>query len=126
MNKTLIRFVAVLGIALVATMPAFAAKGARGAKADKPAKPAAPQVSGKIETVDAQAGTITVDTKTIKVTADTKIATAANPTATLADLKVGDEVLVVYSDDNGTLTAKKIGPATPGAEKVRGKKKGGQ
>jgi Cu/Ag efflux protein CusF len=119
--KALVRFAAILGIAAFTTTLALAADQApKAEKADKPAKAKALAVSGKIEAIDAQAGTLTIDGKTVKVDQATKIATAANPKAAIADLKVGDEVSVKYVDQAGTLMAKSVGPvaaAKPAKEK---------
>ena len=46
--------------------------------------------------------------KTFTVGADAKIHTVDNPSAKLADLKVGDKVGIAYHDNNGTLTVDKI------------------
>lgn len=70
--------------------------------------------TGEITAVDAKANSLTAknakdESKTFKAEG-AKVKTADKPDATLADLKVGDKVLVVYVEDNGALVAKKIGP----------------
>jgi hypothetical protein len=73
----------------------------------------------------ANKGAAAAISKTFKVGADTKIETADNPTAKLADLKVGDKVGIAYKDDGtGTLTADKIHVMTEAAG--AGGKKGGK
>ena len=79
------------------------------------------EFTGEITAVDAKACTLTVkhvkaegEPKTFKVPADCKIVVAPDKeNATLADLKVGDKVHVMYMEDAGVLTAKKIGPVPP-------------
>ena len=47
--------------------------------------------------------------KTFKTDASTKIRVGDNKAATLADIKSGDKVGIVYHDDAGTLVADRIG-----------------
>jgi len=67
-----------------------------------------------IESVDAKAGSVIVkkgvESKTFKVGDKTKYSTADKKDAALADIKVGDKVKVAYTDENGVLTAHRIGP----------------
>ena len=111
MSKHWLRAVTALSIAAVAL--AFAVP-VRGQEAAKPEKPKKQQFTGTIESVDAKAGTVIVkkgqEGKTFKVGEKTKYSTSDKKEATIADLKVGDKVLVSYTEEGGALMARKIGP----------------
>jgi len=89
MSKCIASIAAVIALAFVVAVPAFAK--------DKAAK-AAP-VEGAITAVDAAAKTVTIKVdgadKVIKTDDSTKIKVGNNKTATVADLQVGMEVKVV-------------------------------
>lgn len=117
--KSLIRIVAVAAVAAIAfTSTSFAAKE-KGAKAGKTAVPV---FAGLVDALDVAANTLTVkkgeESKTIAVNGETKIATADKKEAALADLKVGDKVVVQYVEVDGKLTAKSI-KATVSKEKKK-------
>ena len=104
--KSVMRIAAV--ISLVAVGLAFTTTSFAKNKAPKSAN-----FRGEIVSVDATANTIVakntkVESQGFTVTADTKIAVGAKTDATLADLKAGDKVMVVYVEDGGKLIAKKI------------------
>ena len=66
---------------------------------------AAADVSGAIQSIDATAGTVTLDNgQTFTVSADLK--------AQIANWKVGDKVKVTYDESNGTMTATAVVPQT--------------
>jgi Cu/Ag efflux protein CusF len=129
------KFMSVLtAVAVAAAFTTVALAADQGAakteKAAKPDKPKRAQFTGEITALDAAANSLTVkhstkdESKTFKTDARTKVATADKEDATLADLKVGDKV-VVMADDAGL--AKSIKPhvkkdAAPKDEKKEGKK----
>lgn len=99
--------------------PVVAEKKAEPAMAEKKAAPAkVKQVTGDVAAVDAKANTITVKGKKgdTVVTCDdkTKIMMGKDKKA-LADVKVGDKVMVKYSEADGKMTAKIV--AIKAAEK---------
>lgn len=123
-----------LAVAVALSSAAFAkdgaakpAEGEKAAKGEKAAGVKTSQFTGEITAVDAAANSLTVkhstkdESKTFK-TEGAKVATADKKDATLADLKVGDKVLVAFVEENGAAVAKKIGPAKAPAPK--GEKKG--
>lgn len=88
--------------------PAVAAPQAVSPAGDNTMKKAKPKtVTGRVEAVDAAAGTISVKgkTKTINLKADEKVM--------LGDFKVGDKVTVTYSGD----VASKVVAAKKGTKK---------
>ncbi len=124
--KSLIRAIAiatVIATGLVFTSATFAAE--KAAKGEKAAKPAAHAFTGVIDAIDAAANTLTVkkgeESKTITVNAETKISAPDKKEATLADLKVGDKVMVNFVDVDGKPVAKKIGAAAAAVKKEKKK-----
>jgi Cu/Ag efflux protein CusF len=118
-----------LAVAVAVGSSAFAADQT----AAKPEKAAEVKIkthafTGEITAVDAKANSLTAknakdDSKTFKAEG-AKVATADKKDATLADLKVGDKVLVVYVEENGVAIAKKISPPkAPKAPKAPGEAK---
>jgi Cu/Ag efflux protein CusF len=114
-----------LAVAVALSSSAFAAD--QGAA--KPEKAAEVKIkthafTGEITAVDAKANSLTVkkkdESKTFK-TEGAKVRVVGKEDATLADLKVGDKVLVVSVEENGALVAKKIGPVP--AKKPKAEKK---
>jgi len=95
-----------------AAKPAPAAEKAAPMAEKKTTKPKAQQVTGTVETVDAAAGTLTV--KGRKGNVDLK----AGEKVKLADVKVGDKVVVKYAD--GTASSVKAVKA-PKAKKAEPK-----
>lgn len=110
-----------LAIAVAMSGTAFAAEGAKPKKSAAAEKAKTHQLTGEITALDAAAGTLTVKgkdgDKSFKTDAATKVATADKKEgAALADLKVGDKVLVI-ADEAGV--AKKISPAPAPAKKKK-------
>ena len=114
--------------AAMALSSAVYAEGEAAPKKEKAAKAAGEakktsQFTGDITAVDEAAGTLSVkhsvkdETKSFKCAADCKVATAEKKDATIADLKVGDKVLVIFAEEGGAAVAKKIGPAKAAAAK---------
>ena len=95
-----------------AAKPAPAAEKAAPMAEKKTTKPKAQQVTGTVEAVDAAAGTFTVKGK--KGNVDLK----AGEKVKLADVKVGDKVVVKYAD--GTASSVKA-PKAPKAKKAEPK-----
>jgi Cu/Ag efflux protein CusF len=124
MSKYWLRAVTTLGIIAVAM--AFAAPVRGEEAAAKPEKPKRHQFTGVIESVDAAAGTVIVkkdqESKTFKVGEKTKYSTADKKDAALADLKTGEKLTVVYTEEGGTLMAHKIAP--PQSHKKKAKTEG--
>ena len=121
MSKYLMRAVAassLIAVALAFTLPVQAQEGAAAAKPKKQ------QFTGAIESIDTTANTVKVkqkeESKTFKVSDQTKYSTAEKKIAALSDLKVGDKVTVSYTDESGTLIAQKIAP--PAEKKAKEKK----
>jgi Cu/Ag efflux protein CusF len=117
MSKYLLRVAAVTGlvaVALAVATPAFA---------EKAEKTKSQHLTGKIESIDAKAGTITVNnkkegSKTFALATDCKMSTAAKPTAAIADFSVGDKVVVSYTEGaDGKLTCVKLGVPVPKEKK---------
>ena len=110
-------FCSLLATAVALSGSVFAAKDKpAGAAAEGEAKVKVQLCTGEITAVDAAASSLTVknakdESKTFKVAADCKIAAGENKDAKLADLKVGDKVIVRYEEAGGAMVAKKIGPA---------------
>lgn len=116
MKKTI---AAVLSLVLVMALAGitFAAdkKEAAPAPAAKQAAPAAKEAvghaAGEVAAVDVNAGTLTVKEKkgdlVVSVDANTSIM-AGKDKKTLADIKAGEKVAVVYAAANGKNTAKSI------------------
>jgi Cu/Ag efflux protein CusF len=78
-------------------------------------RPQKHQYTGDIASIDSKAGTVIVkkgeaDSKTFKIDDKTKYSTAAKKDAAIADIKVGDKVVVHYTEEDGVLTAHHIGP----------------
>lgn len=112
MSKFAVRIAAVLS--LVALTVWFAAPVQAAKDPNKP-KPEPVSVSGTIEAVDGTAGTLTVktdtDSKSFTASPKCKVKTAdKKKDATLSDLKVGDKVMVQYTEKKNKLTAVAIAP----------------
>ncbi len=134
MKKTLAIIVSLIfvlsfaGLSFAVDKPAVEKK-AEPAMAEKKAAPAkVKQVTGDVAAVDAKANTITVKGKKgdTVVTCDdkTKIMMGKDKKA-LADVKVGDNVKVKYSEADGKMTAKSVDikAAEKKAEPVKAEKK---
>jgi type II secretory pathway component PulC len=72
------------------------------------------QFTGVVLSINTQTGTVVVkkgtEGKTFKTSDKTRYSTADKPTgAMLADIEVGDKVLVRYTEEDGVLTAHSIG-----------------
>ena len=109
----------VIAVALVMAGPASAKGQKGGTKAAKGGKAAAATqtFSGTVDATDATAGSLTVKdstgtSKTFSVGLSCKLATTANASASLADFKKGDNVVVTYTEDGAILTATTV--ANPG------------
>ena len=130
MRKHIVRMIAVLSVVAVALTFVGVVRAQEGAAAPKAAKPAkTPSAAGVITAVDAKAGTLSIkksdDTVlNFTIAKDCKVTTAKD--ATVADLKVGDKVVVGYSEEAGAMVAKKIGAPKPKAPKGAPKKDAGQ
>jgi 3-dehydroquinate synthase class II len=114
--KSLIRITAVAAVvaaALAFTGTSFAAEKAAKAKTQS--------FTGNIESAAADSVVVKKgdESKTFSVNAETKVATATNKEAAIADLKVGDKVLVGFVEADGKLVAKKIGPAVAGKKEKK-------
>jgi len=112
MSKTLVRCalaacVAAVGLTLVHSARAADEKAAATTAAKSEI------LGGKIEAVDATAGTVTImhkkETKVFTVAPDCKFTGAGNKKVTLADLKVGDHVKVTYTQEGDKSMAHHIG-----------------
>jgi Cu/Ag efflux protein CusF len=106
MIKNIVR--STLVIALVGAVLGLTS-AARGAD-----KPKNQEAKGTIESVDTTAGTITIkhkhESKTYFVATDVQFSHGEKQLAmTIADLKVGDRVVVHYTDEGGKLMAHKVG-----------------
>ena len=103
--KNLVRATMILSLAAVALAFTQVARAA-DAKKEKEAE-------GKIVSVDAKANTVTIKHKSASLTftaaPDIEFGGTGNKKVTLADLKVGDKVVVHYTDEGGKLMAHKIG-----------------
>ena len=109
MRKSLQRGIAVLSVVAVALAVALPVRAEE--KAPKKAATAAKHdFTGTITAVDATAGTLTVKKKDVSKDFITE-------KATLADLKVGDKVKVVYVEKDGKNTAQKVAVAGAAKEK---------
>jgi hypothetical protein len=109
-------FAAVLAAAITLPVTAQDAKPADKGKPEekKPAAAAARAVPfrGKLDAVDQQAKTIKVGERTFHVTSDTRIMKAGKP-ATLAEVKVGEEVGGAYregDDKKLNVVSLRVGP----------------
>jgi Cu/Ag efflux protein CusF len=117
MSRHLLRAAMALGIASLAlsvAAPVRAADSNTPTTATAP-KPKAHSYTGDVTAIDAKAGTVIVkkegaEGKTFKIDEKTRYATADKKDAALTDIKVGDKVLVSYTEEDGVLTAHKIGP----------------
>jgi Cu/Ag efflux protein CusF len=118
MSRHLLRAAMALGIASLAL--SFAAP-VRAADTNTPTTTTAPKpkprsYTGDVTAIDAKAGTIIVkkegaESKTFKIGEKTRYATADKAKdAALTDIKVGDKVTVSYTEEDGVLTAHRIGP----------------
>jgi Cu/Ag efflux protein CusF len=129
MSRQLLRAAMALGIASLAL--SFAAP-VRAADTNAPTTTTAPKprprhYTGLVESIDAKAGTVIVkkdaESKTFTIGDKTKYSTLDKKDATLADIKVGDKVTVAYTEDNGVLTAVKIGPTDAAKKKEKEEQK---
>ena len=116
MRKLLLRTAMALGVATLA-LSFTGLVQAQGTSTNAPAPPPKPQrhqFTGEVASIDAKAGTVIVkkgpESKTFKISDKTRYSTVDKPKgAVLADIKVGDRVLVRYSEEDGVLTAHSIG-----------------
>lgn len=128
MSKQLLRSAAVITLAAVALAFAPGARAAEKAEA-KAEKPKMHQYTGVIESIDAQAGTLTVkkkdETKSFNLCPKCKYAVPAKEGATAADFKTGDKVMLAYVEEGGKNVCKKLGvaPAKGAEPKAEGKGK---
>jgi Cu/Ag efflux protein CusF len=118
MSKRLLRTAMVLGIAALAlsfTGVVQAADTSTPSNATAPApKPKHHQYTGTVTAIDAKAGTVIVkkegaESKTFKIGEKTRYSTVEKKDAAVTDIKVGDKVTVWFSEEDGVLTAHKIG-----------------
>jgi Cu/Ag efflux protein CusF len=121
MSKRLLRTAMVLGIAALA-LSFTGLVQAQGTSTNAPAtapaakpKPQRHQYIGLITSIDSKAGSVIVkkegaESKTFKIVEKTRYATADKKDAALTDIKVGDKVTVWYTEEDGVLTAHRIGP----------------
>jgi Cu/Ag efflux protein CusF len=117
MSKRLLRTAMALGIAALALSftGLVQAQGTSTNAPPAPPKPKRHQYTGLITAIDAKAGTVIIkkegaESKTFKIGEKTKYATVEKKDAMLADIKVGDKVTVWYTEEDGVLTAHRIGP----------------
>ena len=116
MRKLLLRTAMALGVAALA-LSFTGLVQAQGPSTNAPAPPPKPQrhqFTGEVASIDAKAGTVIVkkgaESKTFKISDKTRYNTVDKTKgATLADIKVGDKVLVRYTEEDGVLTAHSIG-----------------
>jgi Cu/Ag efflux protein CusF len=121
MSRHLLRTAMALGIAALA-LSFTGLVQAQGTSSNAPApattpppKPKHHQYTGDVTAIDAKAGTVIVkkgasDSKTFKIGENTKYSTTDKPKgAALTDIKVGDKVMVRYSEEDGVLIAHSIG-----------------
>ena len=103
--------VCVAGVMLAATQVARAEEKAAAAPASKST------MGGKIEAIDAKAGTITIkhktETKTFTVGPNCTFSGEGDKKLTLADLKIGDSVKVSYAQEGDKLVAHHVGHVNP-------------
>jgi Cu/Ag efflux protein CusF len=109
MSKYLVR--AAMAASLVAVTLAFAVPTRAE---EKPEKPKQRRYTGTIESMDAQARTVTLknrqgDTKTFTCDPACKMSTADKKEATLDDFKDGDKITCWYTEDGGKLVCHKMG-----------------
>src|ERR1700744_5013356 len=106
MKRTIKTIVFSLVAAALVTLPVVSnAQDTNTPAATAPAKSKKPNFHGKATAVDAAAMTVTVDTKVIYVTSDTKITKNGKP-AVLSDIVVGDTVGGSYTKgDDGKMNA---------------------
>lgn len=96
-------------------------------KHKKHAGPKAKSATGKIKSMDAKGGTVTIVKKkkgveteyVISVTSKTKF----KEIASLEDLKVGDKITAKYTEKDGKMVAKSIEKKIPGKGKKKAYKK---
>ena len=116
MRKNLVRMIAVLSVVAVAlTFASVVRAQDTNAPKTKAAKPAMSYATGEITVVNAKAGTLSIKGRknaevTFTIAKDCKVSTADKKEAAVADLKVGDKVMVAYTEEDGAKVAKKISP----------------
>ncbi len=125
MSKRLLRTAMALGIAALALSftglvhaqgTSSNAPAPAPAAAPAPAKPKPQQYTGTVTAIDAKAGSLIVkkgeESKTFKIGEKTKYSTVEKPkgAAAVTDIKVGDKITVSYSEEDGVLTAHRVGP----------------
>jgi Cu/Ag efflux protein CusF len=112
MSKTLVRYIMAVCVAVVALT---VSQSVRAADEKAAATAAAKSIflNGKIEAVDVKASTITIkhkkETKTFTVATDCKFTGAGDKKVTLADLAIGDQVKVTYTQEGDKSVAHHIG-----------------
>ena len=115
MRRHLLRTAMALGTAALALSFTGFVQAQEGSSTNAPPpKPQRHQFTGEVASIDAKAGTVIVkkgsESKTFKITDKTRYSTTDKPRdAMLADIKVGDKVLVRYNEADGVLTAHSIG-----------------
>jgi Cu/Ag efflux protein CusF len=122
MKKAIAIIVSVLFVFALTSL-SFAAEKAAPAKMEEKKAPAKiKQVTGEVTAVDAKAKTVTVKGKkgdvTVSTDDKTKV-TMGKEMKSVADVKVGDKVIVKYSEADGKNVAKSVAikPAAAPAEK---------
>jgi Cu/Ag efflux protein CusF len=108
MKRHIMQAAVITGVLALATMFAPVSKAEEGAAKEKPAKAKSHQFTGHIESINAEAGTITAkhstqkdNTKTFKLGEGCKFKQPGKESATLADFKAGDKVMIKYTGDEG-------------------------
>jgi Cu/Ag efflux protein CusF len=108
MKRHIMQAAVITGVLALATMFAPVTKAEEGAAKEKPAKAKSHQFTGHIESINAEAGTITAkhstqkdNTKTFKLGDGCKFKMPGKDSATLADFKAGDKVQIKYTGEEG-------------------------
>lgn len=117
------KYIALSALTVAAWLAAPASASAQDAAptnapaATAPAKKHGLPFHGKVTAVDTTAMTVTVGSKTYKVTSATKISKLNQP-ATLADIPVGETITGSYKEVEGKLNASTIHIGAPGKNKT--------
>jgi Cu/Ag efflux protein CusF len=107
--------IAALALSFTGVVQAADTSTPSNATAPAPApKPKRHQYTGTVTAIDAKAGTVIVkkegaESKTFKIGEKTRYSTVEKKDAAVTDIKVGDKVTVWFSEEDGVLTAHKIG-----------------
>jgi Cu/Ag efflux protein CusF len=114
MREHPVRTITMLSVVAVALTFAGVVCATENATKSDTSKAKRHDLTGEITAVDATAGTLSVkkgdETVSLTIGKNCKVVTADKKDATVADLKVGDKVTVVYVEEDGAKVAKKIGP----------------